>query len=163
MTQYYELLCSTMTIHDIPFCHIYNMDETGFVFGRAQSQKVLVHGEKKAATSFKTQPGQRESATVIECIGHQIPPPMIIFKGNAHMLGWFHHQQLIPPNWAFAVTKNGWTNQDIGLDWLKRCFEPHTRPQNANQKRLLLLTRQLWSKMIEAAGHFPIPSCYSRR
>jgi hypothetical protein len=100
---------------------------------------VLVYKDKKAATLFRTQPGQRESATVIECIGHTVPPPMVIFKGKAHMLGWFRHQQQIPQNWAFAVSQNGWTNQDIGLDWLQRCFEPHTRPQNANQKRLLLL------------------------
>lgn len=55
------------------------------------------------------------------------------------MQGWFRHQQHIPQNWVFAVSPNGWTNQDIGLEWLKRCFEPHTRPQNANQKRLLLV------------------------
>ncbi|SPO28530.1 uncharacterized protein UTRI_04927 [Ustilago trichophora] len=47
VTQYYELLRSTMVTHDIPFCHVYNMDETGFVFGRAQSHKVLVQREKK--------------------------------------------------------------------------------------------------------------------
>lgn len=63
---------------------------------------------------------------------------MIVVKGQAHMYGWFREQNL-PDNWHFAVSKNGWTDRHIGLKWLQGCFEPYTRPQDANQKRLLLL------------------------
>lgn len=63
---------------------------------------------------------------------------MIVVKGQAHMYGWFREQNL-PDNWHFAVSKNGWTDRHIGLKWLQGCFEPYTGPQDANQKRLLLL------------------------
>ena len=53
--QYFDLLRSTMIKYDIPVHHIYNMDETGFVFGQAQRQKVFVRRERKSATYFRTQ------------------------------------------------------------------------------------------------------------
>ena len=88
---------------------------------------------------FWRQPGQQESTTVIECIGHKIPLPMVIFKGKSHIQDWFCHLQQIPQDWAFRVSQNGWTNQDIALDWLQQCFEPHTWPTDTNQKCRLLL------------------------
>lgn len=58
INQHFDLLQSTIMNHDIPIHHIYNMDETGFVFGWAQSQKVLVYKPKKVSTIFRMQPGQ---------------------------------------------------------------------------------------------------------
>jgi hypothetical protein len=37
-----------------------------------------------------------------------------------------------------ATSPNGWTDNEIGLEWLKVCFEPKTRDSN-NEYRLLIL------------------------
>ena len=58
ISQYFDLLQSTMSLHDIAFCHVYNMDETGFMFGQAQRWKVILRKDQRSVTAFHTQPGQ---------------------------------------------------------------------------------------------------------
>ena len=68
-------------------------------------------------------------------------PHLIVFRGQSHQLGW--HRELpsldLPPTWQFAISPNGWTDEELGLEWLKRCFEPFSRPQRTTAWRLLLL------------------------
>ena len=63
-------------------------NETGFVFGLAGSQHVVVPAGEKAV-QFKAQPGNQHSATAIECIGSggQVLLPLIITKGKLHTVG----------------------------------------------------------------------------
>ena len=55
------------------------MDKTGFMFGQGGTQHILIP-EGNPASWFKAQPGNQESATVIEYIGSsgQVLPPLII-------------------------------------------------------------------------------------
>ena len=41
--------------------------------------------------------------------------------------------------WYFTVTKKGWTNDEIGLEWLTKRFLPTTKPTDPEQRRLLIL------------------------
>jgi len=34
-------------------------------------------------------------------------------------------------DWKISCNSKGWTNNDHGVQWLQRCFEPHTC-ENAN-------------------------------
>ena len=64
------------------------MDENGFLLGQALKVNVICCvGEKNC---HYTQDGNHDMVTVIECIaadGRDIPP-MYIYKGGKHLLGW---------------------------------------------------------------------------
>ena len=82
ITQYFNVLKSTMKEFNIKPQNIYNMDEKGFLIGVIKkSMCVLIEASEKAA--FLRQPGDRENITVIETVGifNQDMPPMVILKG----------------------------------------------------------------------------------
>ena len=60
--------------------NVFNMDETGFMFGLGSRERVIVP-TGDLASRFGAQPGIREKATVIECIGSagQVLPPLLGF------------------------------------------------------------------------------------
>jgi hypothetical protein len=64
------------------------MDEKGFLLGQALKVKVICHRGRK--NPRYTQDGNREMVTVIECISAdgRVIPPMYIYKGSRHLLGW---------------------------------------------------------------------------
>ena len=86
ITQYFNVLKSTMKEFNIKPQNIYNMDEKGFLIGVIKkSMCVLIEASEKAA--FLRQPGDRENITVIETVGifNQDMPPMVILKGEKHL------------------------------------------------------------------------------
>ncbi|SPO24638.1 related to transposase [Ustilago trichophora] len=116
------------------------MDETGFMFGQARSERIIVPSGEPAAR-YKAQPGTRESATIIKCIGSggQVLSPLIITKGWVHTVGEQRQMEGVPGSWRFAKTDNGWTSHALGLEWLETIFEPETRPSTPSTWRLLII------------------------
>ena len=117
----------------------YNFDETGFQMEIVATAKVVT-GTDRAGRLRTTQPGNREWVTAIEAVsanGFAIPP-LIILEGVMHQASWYS-DRVLPPDWTIAVSDNGWTNNDIGLIWLKDVFDKHTKPRLVGQYRLLLL------------------------
>jgi hypothetical protein len=84
------------------------------------------------------QAGNREWVTVIEsiCASGRVLPPYMIFKGKNFMARWFDN---LPKQWALNVSPQGWTSNEIGLDWLQKHFIPHTTSQTKGKFRLLVL------------------------
>ncbi|WP_174513937.1 hypothetical protein, partial [Methylocella tundrae] len=41
-------------------------------------------------------------------------------------------------NWAFRVSNNGWTNNELGVDWLKH-FNAYIKACTVGARRLLIL------------------------
>ena len=37
------------------------------------------------------------------------------------------------------MSANGWTDNEIGLEWIKQCFEPETQCDDDSEYRLLIL------------------------
>ncbi|SPC60962.1 uncharacterized protein UHOD_11203 [Ustilago sp. UG-2017b] len=89
---------------------------------------------------FRSQPGNQETITVIECIGAQgtKPPPMVIFWGKNHMQGWYCNHTAAK-DWVFATSQNGWTDNELALHWLKDCFDKHTKQRAQGKYQLLIL------------------------
>lgn len=58
-------------------------------------------------------------------------------KGKNHLASWYEEGAL-KPDWRIHISETGWTNNDIGLDWLKH-FDSHTKDQKINGWRLLVL------------------------
>jgi hypothetical protein len=106
---------------------IYNFDKTGFQMGVIRSMKVITGAERRTRPDL-IQPGDREWVTVIQSIcaaGNATTSPFIIYKGRVHISASYEEAS-IPRDWKISVSENGWTNNALGLEWLKH-FDVHTK------------------------------------
>lgn len=124
INMWYDAYLNTVQQYEIPPENRYNMDESGFSIGKIGATRVIVN--TKVRQRAQAQPGRQEWVSVIECIcvdGTAIPP-LIIFRGENLSSQW------VPPNmerdWKISCNSKGWTSNDHGVQWLQRCFEPHT-------------------------------------
>ena len=95
-------------------------------------------GSERRGRPKAIQPGNREWTTVIQAInaaGWAIPP-FIIFAGKHHLSAWYEEE--IPRDWAIAVSDNGWTTNELGVEWLKH-FIKHTEGKVVGARQLLIL------------------------
>ena len=86
-----------------------------------------------------TQQGNREWVTVIQGVssyGYTVPP-YIIVAGKFHLSSWYENSPF-PHNWVIAVTSNGWTTNEQGLEWIRH-FDQHTKDRTKGVYRLLIL------------------------
>lgn len=117
---------------------IYNFDETGFLMGILGTTTVVTSSDRTTKPKL-IQPGNREWVTVIQGINSQgwAVPPFIVFKGKWHLASWYE-KEYFPDDWRIAVSENGWTTNEVTLEWLKH-FEKFTRLKTVGTYRLLVL------------------------
>lgn len=122
--EWFDCVQCTILQYGIDPDDIYNFDETGFAMGLTATAKVITRSEYYGRRSL-LQPGNREWVTAIETISASgwALPPCIIFKGKVFVESWFDD---VPGNWHFEVSPNGWTSDEIGLQWLQKLFIPST-------------------------------------
>ena len=116
----------------------YNFDETGFTMGQISSRAVVTAADLPRQPK-SIQPGNREWVTVtqgVNATGWAIPP-FIIFKSRRHPRSWFEEDAL-PPDWSFSNSDNGWTNNELGFEWLKH-FDRHTKTRTVGTYRMLIV------------------------
>lgn len=133
------------------------MDEKGFAIGTGGRSKRIFDKqlyEKKEVTTG-VQDGSREWITILACIcadGTALPPS-IIFKSKSGDLQsvWVDKISESEEPAFVAALKRGWTNDKIGVAWLKEVFEPFTRPKTPYSYRLLIIdghsshiTQEFW-------------------
>ena len=85
------------------------------------------------------QQGNREWMTVVQgtnALGWAIPP-FIIFQVKHHLSAWYKENNL-SGDWVIAVSENGWTTNELGLEWLKH-FNKHTQAHTVGLVRLLII------------------------
>jgi hypothetical protein len=131
---WFELVQATVAKYGITAADTYNFDETGFQMGVISTSKVVTGSERRNAPKT-TQPGNREWVTVIQAVsaeGYAVQP-FIILAGKQKDARWF---QEIPQDWPIQVSNNGWTTNEIGLQWLHH-FDQNTKAQGTY--RLLIL------------------------
>jgi hypothetical protein len=99
----------------------------------------VITGAERSNRPVSVQPGNREWVTAIDCIcaDGQSLPPVIIFEGKMHQSTWYDTE--LPGDWVIGVSDNGWTDNILGLTWLKNVFEKHTAPRTKGVYRLLIL------------------------
>jgi hypothetical protein len=61
---------------------------------------------------------------------------LVIFKAERLSTQWIPAS--IHGSWRFNYNLKGWTSNDLGLEWLVRCFDPETRDKAAGEYRLLI-------------------------
>ncbi|KAF1927808.1 CENP-B protein, partial [Didymella exigua CBS 183.55] len=82
--------------------------------------------------------GNQEWTTAISvCAARSCTLPFIIYKGRVHISAWYKEAD-IPRNWKLSISKSGWTNNALGLEWLKH-FDAHTKASQVGAYRLLIL------------------------
>jgi hypothetical protein len=117
---------------------IYNFDETGFAMGLCATAKVITGSDRYARPKL-LQPGNREWVTAIEATNSTgwALPSYVIFKAKKNVrLGWFDE---LPDDWRINISDNGWTTDQIGLEWLKTHFIPLTSGRTLGTYSMLIL------------------------
>jgi len=135
---WFKLVANIKAKFGIQDADTYNFDETGFQMGVGAAYKVVTGSERRQKPSA-VQPGNREWVTAIQGIGAlgYVLPPFIIYKGRYHLSGWYEETS-IPGDWLFGVSANGWTTNELGLEWLKH-FNKHTKGRTVGAYRLLII------------------------
>ncbi|KAI1003475.1 hypothetical protein K3495_g4730 [Podosphaera aphanis] len=112
------------------------MDETGLALGVCTNTQVVAKSTKKR--TYVKSPENREWVSIIEAVfatGKNLECP-VIFKGKFLQTTWFPAQDV--PNWVYTSSENGWTSNDIGLEWLKQIFIPGSAPRGSRNRILIL-------------------------
>jgi hypothetical protein len=97
-----------------------------------------VTGSERRGQPKAVQPGNCKWTIVIQGIdaaGWAIPP-FIILAGQYHLSAWYEED--IPQDWAIGVSDNGWTTNELGVEWLKHLIK-HREGKVVGACRLLLL------------------------
>jgi hypothetical protein len=121
------------------------MDEKGFMIG-VQSRSVRIFSKAALKSKLKRsniQDGNREWITLIACIcadGSYLDPSIIYSsKSSSIQNSWL--QGFDPDIHTVYITASatGWSNDNIGLQWLKQVFDPATKPKARSSYRLLTM------------------------
>ena len=136
--KWFDLVRNTINKYGIAEADIYNFDETGFMMGVFSAFMVVTRTDR-VGRPRQTQQGNREWITVIQAVNSQgwTIPPYIIVAGKTHLASWYREYQL-PGDWKIALTSNGWTTNEKGLEWVQH-FDKHSRARSTGRYRLLIL------------------------
>jgi DDE superfamily endonuclease/helix-turn-helix, Psq domain len=135
---WFRLVANFIAKYGICVEDIYNFDETGFLMGILSTTTVVTSSDRTTKPKL-VQPGNREWVTVIQGVNSQgwAVPPFLVFKGKWHLASWYEEEHF-PAGWRVAVSKNGWTTNELTLEWLKH-FEKFTCTKTVGTYRLLVL------------------------
>ncbi|KAJ8107760.1 hypothetical protein OPT61_g8643 [Boeremia exigua] len=103
---WFSLVANVKAKYGIPDDNVHNFDETGFMIGQISTGAVVTASERR---------GRPKTAI----------PPFIIFKARHYLTGWYKEEDL-PQDWVVGVSSNGWTTNELSLEWLKH-FDRHTK------------------------------------
>lgn len=119
------------------------MDEKGLIIGKSPRVKVICVRGRKSPPLLTD--GNRELITVIKTVSTsgRYLPPMIIYKSKSRQAQWHMHLNAEDRETVFCVSSKGWTNQILGVEYLKLLFKPHTTrddvPEGRPWHRLLIV------------------------
>ncbi len=132
---WFNLFQSLKEEHGIEIEDIYNMNEKGFMQGVIAKLRVMISKYEKKA--HMTQCGNREWVSLIECISMdgRVLKPWIIFKGKVQQKAWYE----VLKEGHIAVSENGWTDNELGLAWIRQCFDSETKICQKGEYRMLLI------------------------
>lgn len=135
---WFQLFKNVVTKYGILESDVWNFDETGFLMGRITPSLVLSSSERRGKAKA-LQPGNREWATVIQGINSsgEAMAPFVVVAGQNHLENWYRDNPF-PSDWVIGVSENGWTTNQLGLQWIKH-FDKHSRGRTTGRKRLLVL------------------------
>ncbi|KLO04330.1 hypothetical protein SCHPADRAFT_840746, partial [Schizopora paradoxa] len=132
---FFKILKETIEKYNIePDC-IFGADETGFLPGRAGSEKVIGKAGKKEQHAKES--GNRNLITVMPtiCTNGTSIPPLVIFSGIAYLVSW---KQDNPLHASIGCQKKGYMDGELCVDWIKH-VDHYTKAKAGDQDRLIFL------------------------
>ena len=117
----------------------YNFNEAGFQMSVIRTARVVTSSEARNRLK-STQPGNHEWASIIQGVnscGWTIPP-YIIFEGQEQLEAWYDEDYDLPRGTSIKLSHNGWTNNDIGYEWIQD-FNKHTKHHIKERYHLLII------------------------
>ena len=150
---FFDMLTEVIEKYGILPENLYNMDEKGLQLGIGARATAMINRDQK--TAYSVEDGNRELVTVIEtiCADGSILHPSVIFQGVRRNSEWgrnnpcnarfvlFQHERSRPYKLvnSISISPNGWTDQELGIAWLRNDFNPATQDKAAGHYRLLIL------------------------
>jgi hypothetical protein len=137
-------LIETVEKYNITAENLYNWDEKGFLLGLARTLKriMTLNAYKKGLIMGASHDGSREFLSLLACIcadGTKLPP-LLIYQGDSHDLQDSWVQDFNEGDQAyFATTANGWSCDQLGLEWLQKVFHLQTKSKAGNRRWLLIV------------------------
>jgi hypothetical protein len=142
---YFDLLSKKIEQYRVEPCHTYNMDEKGFMLGvvgrskRIFSRTSYEEGKRRSTI----QDGSREWITLLACIcadGSSLEPALIYQSTSGSIQdSWLQALDHETHQVRISSSSSGWTNNDVGLAWLKQVFDRGTKAKARSSYRLLIL------------------------
>ena len=139
---YFNYLGKKLDEYDVAPGNTYNMDEKGFALGQMNRSKRFFSKElwDRKQVRAPLQDGSREWITILACIcadGTALLPGLI-YQSEASMVQDSWVQDIDQDHGAFvAASPSGWTNHDLGLQWLIQVFDRQTKAKARRSWRLL--------------------------
>lgn len=138
---------------------ILNCDETGVQEGETYAGKVLGTVLTTFAELLKSDSTLWISILeTISALSRRLTP-LVIFTGNNLQGQWFPE---VFPDWKYAYSPSGWSNNELFLSWFRDIFLPETQPADPTLWRILVLDRHKTHLtpdfMLEAWNHKVWPS-----
>jgi hypothetical protein len=142
---FFEEIYDQMTRHDIQLEHSYNMDEKGFLLGTIGKSKRIFSKTlwEQGGVKKSMQDGNSEWITTVACIcadGSALPPVLLFASNNSTLqCTWVKDIKATKHSAHIGSTPTGWSNDEMGLDWLKNVFDRYTKTKARNSWRMLIL------------------------
>ena len=127
------------TVSHVPPGNIYNTDKAGIMEGMGINGLVVGSSEVNSKAVYVKGNQSRTWTTFIKCINAagRALTPLVIFKGASVQQQWFSSEFNKP--WFFTTSENGWTSNEIALEWLQRVFIPETSSADNSEMRVLIV------------------------
>jgi len=146
-SKYFELVKEKIQQYKVQPKNMYNMDEKGFLLGVCQKTKRVFNRQLHEQGYLKGagQAGNRDWITVLAtiCADGTHLPPAIIYEGKSGDVSNSWLEDFDPKHQVafFAASPNGWTNDELGRNWLERVFDRTTKKKarSGRSYRLLIL------------------------
>lgn len=130
------------TVTWIPPGRRYNADEGGIMEGQGINGLVIGSSQTNANMVPVKTINARTWTSIVECISALGVAlyPLVIFKAKSIQHQWFRNEFLMKhPDWYVTFSENGWTSNNIAIEWLEKVFLPQTATDDLADCRLLIV------------------------
>ena len=159
--RWFNLYLEQKTKYQVHDDDTYNLDEKGVMMGVAGKVRVVLSKYEK--NPYSTHPGNREWVTSTECcslIGRKLGS-WIIFKGKTQQKKWFQTMECLEEeNYNICTSESGWTDNELGLAYLEKHFEPQTKGTKGEQGYRILIVDGHESYITTKAIRFCVTHCH---
>ncbi|OAQ58563.1 DDE superfamily endonuclease, CENP-B-like protein [Purpureocillium lilacinum] len=142
---YFELIRTKIEKYNILPCNTYNVDEKGFLLGVINRTKRVfsLNVKKQGKLLGAAQDGNRSWITFLACVCQDMTslPPFLIYQGKPGQVqdSWLTEFEPEHQSAFFTTSETGWTNHELGKEWLTSVFDRFTKAKARNGRDYRLL------------------------